>query len=209
MLRKALFLLIVLLLFVYLIKSQPSSTLKVECEAGGPYTINSVIVIAGNVTNTTTGEGISANLTLNILKNGNLIFQKNGTSDSNGLYYFILSEQFATGEYKVNITANKNGEENYCTDVLKLFLPSKLLCERKSIKVEGSAVYSSTGGPISQGNVTIIISETGEKAQASFSQGHFSVQFSPCLIAGKGYTLVIKVEDGNGKYGWANLFFIA
>ncbi len=73
-------------------------------------------------------------------------------------------------------------------------------CSIQNISVSGYAVNVNSGNPITSGNVRVSILDTDYTNITSFS-GEWNIDFHPCLISGKIYTLYILISDNTGKTG--------
>jgi hypothetical protein len=132
-----------------------------------------------------------------------LIQQKNLTASSGGKYYSDFTG-LGTGSYIANVTAQYSGSTNYCTDTFSIL--STITCNQKTISISGYALDALTGQTVS-GTVKLIIKETGDSKEFSFSNGYWSTQFVTCLDSGNRYTLGIKVEDSEERSSWTQIKF--
>lgn len=183
------------------------AALNITCEAGGPYVKDSVVIVVGNVTNET---GTTANVSVNITKEGVIKASRTTTADSDGKYYVTFNEQLDIGNYSVNATAEKSGAYNSsnCSLEIRLSQPSGL-CQNKNMIINGTAIYSDTGQLVSFGIVTVSVLETNDKIQSSIINGKFSLTLSTCVVLGRRYTLGIFVDDNAGKTSWSQMIFSA
>jgi len=195
-------------LYTFLVKSQGTS-LQIFCDAGGPYVRTATVLVVGNVTNITSQKGEEANLSIKIQKDGDILAEKNLTSSLNGTFYSIFTQDFGIGNYTLNVTAEKGGEQVTCLDEFRILLSQPLVCEDKLLKIEGRAIYSSTGESVTSGKVYAIVAETLDRNSTTFSNGQFSFYLKACLVLGKRYTLGITVEDNQGKKGSYQTIFLA
>nr|MBA4404791.1 hypothetical protein [Nanoarchaeum sp.] len=88
--------------------------LTVNCEAGGPYQENALILVKGNVS-----DGInylsSGSLNVSVLEGLSLISTKNATINSNGVFETSFSN-LSAGSYSLNSTGLYLGFSKSCTD---------------------------------------------------------------------------------------------
>jgi len=75
-----------------------------------------------------------------------------------------------------------------------------LNCSTQNISVSGYSVDVNSGDPITSGNVRISALDTDYTNTTSFT-GTWSIDFHPCLVSGKIYTLQILVSDNTGSRG--------
>ncbi len=79
--------------------------------------------------------------------------------------------------------------------------PKKITqCSIQNISMSGYAVDSNTGNPINSGNIRVSVLNSDFTKTTSFS-GEWNIDFNPCLISGKIYTLHILISDNTGKTG--------
>lgn len=75
-----------------------------------------------------------------------------------------------------------------------------LNCTTQNISLSGYSLDVNSGSPITSGNVRVSALDTDYTNTTSFS-GTWGIDFYPCLISGKIYTLQILVSDNTGKRG--------
>jgi len=177
-----------------------------SCEAGGPYTTTSNIIVIGNVTDTT-GTTLASTVTVDIMKSGVLQMTSSTTSGSDGGFYAEFAPLTA-GSYIANVTANYDGSLGYCNDTFNV--AAAVACVEKTIGLSGYAFDYSTGQIISSGTVRVEIKETGDVKEASFSGGYWSLSFTSCFTSGTRYTAAVKITDSStGKVSYTQLEFVA
>lgn len=197
---------LILIVFSFLLLMQVAKCdLSVTCKAGGPYGRGSVIIIIGNVASQT---GKEANVSAVISKDSLLEASQESASDSDGVYYFVFSENFDVGNHSVSINANKSSEEATCTDYFYVYAPAPVSgCSSRNIALEGTAVYAETGGIVSSGSLSVSAEGISGTNKTTISNGKFSVQYSGCLALAKRYILTTFMDDLAGKKGTANIIF--
>lgn len=182
---------------------------EATCEAGGPYIKNSTIInVIGNVTNNSLGA--NANVTINISKSGVLKANRSTTADSSGKYFASFNDVLDVGTYDVNVSVQRLDNTIVCNDTVEIYLSSETItCQNRVIAVDGYALYSDTGQPVTSGTafVTILDKNVGNKTSLT-SSGTFSVGLSACLILGNRYTIVVVVEDNSAKRSWLHQTFV-
>jgi len=174
------------------------------CTAGGPYLPNSVIIITGNVTNT---SGSPKNSSVNITVNST---NKVTTSDTNGSFYLTFSG-FDVGNYSISGTSNGSGFNNAtCSNQFTISSPnSTLACRIKTIKFNGTVIDSGSGNVINSGNVSSAIEGTNATGTAIIqSNGQFSVSVTGCLYYGTRYLVSNIFDDTSGRRGWFNFIYV-
>lgn len=181
------------------------AALQITCNAGGPYLKNSVMIVIGNVTDTV---GTTANVSVNITKDGSIKASRSTTSDSDGKYYVNFNEELSSGNYSVNASATKGGTftSSNCSLEIKL-TEAATSCLIKTMTINGTAVYSNTGQVISSGTVSASVMDTNFKNSASFTNGRFSVALNMCLFSGRRYTLAVFVDGGAERNSWSQIIF--
>jgi len=73
-------------------------------------------------------------------------------------------------------------------------------CTTQNISLSGYSVDVDSGEPSTSGNVRVSVLDTDYMNTTSFS-GTWSIDFHPCLISGKIYTLQILISDNTGERG--------
>jgi hypothetical protein len=176
--------------------------MTITCEAGGPYTPSSSIIVIGN-SNDIEGTLLYSSGNISILKDGVLQDSKAFTSSSDG----TISSSFgplATGNYIASISANST----YCTDAFGV-ITSKMPCGGQPITLSGTAYDSTTGELISNGTIRITIQETGDETEQSFTNGEWSVTLTSCFTSGARYNAAVKITDTSGKVSYSQIQFVA
>jgi len=73
-------------------------------------------------------------------------------------------------------------------------------CTTQNISVSGYSVDVNSGNPITSGDVKVSVLDTDYTNTTSFTRT-WSIDFHPCLVSGRIYTLQILISDGTGKRG--------
>ena len=184
-----------------------SMSISLTCEAGGPYSTASSVIVTGNVS-----DSIGANMVMNISKSGTLKTEKTTTSDDSGYYYFIvstLSENLDYGTYAIHVNASDAGLTANCSDSFEIQMPqSSYICDSKTLSISGKAIYS-TGGAVSSGTVFVSIDGTNIKNSTSFTSGEFSIALKGCMYIANRYIMNVIITDGAGKSGSSQIIFSA
>jgi hypothetical protein len=172
------------------------------CEAGGPYTTTSSIIIVGS-SRDIEGTPVFSSGYIEATKASILQDNKTFSSSLEGKFSSIFGP-FTTGNYLINVSAN----ESYCTDSFSIIY-STASCGLKNITLSGKAYNSATGEEIPIGTVRVTILETGDETEKSFTNGEWSVIFSSCFDSGKRYNAAVKITDEAGKASYSQTQFIA
>jgi hypothetical protein len=177
--------------------------LTITCEAGGPYSESSEVLVIGNLTDSDTGEPVSTSTLVEIIKAGSLQTSKIVQSTSGGKYSADFTG-LGLGSYVANVTAYGTT----CTDTFEI--KTSVPCEKeRTIQLSGVARDFITGELVTSGNVSLVIEETGDEKIVSISNGLWSTSFKTCLAPGERYTLGIMIIDPAGKSSHARTQFIA
>jgi hypothetical protein len=184
-------------------------TLSQSCfltvEAGGPYVKTSSlpkVLIVGNVSSGS-GPAPYANVTIKIYQGSSLKATKELIASPEGKFYAEF-ENLDKGNYTANITANYSSSTCEASDEFEI-KESLSGCNPKNISLTGMA-RDLTGQAIS-GNVKVLIKETGDEFSKSFDSGKWNLSFTACLIPDQRYTMIIQVEDSQGRKSWAEIRF--
>lgn len=129
----------------------------------------------------------SANKTNTNVTNGEWSLDFNMTTDDVQYLSFIIDDN-----EKIGYNELKLDNDNPSTATLN--------CTTQNISLSGYSVGVDTGNTITSGNVKVSALDTKYINTTSFS-GTWSIDFYPCLISGKIYTLQILVSDNTGKRG--------
>ena len=187
--------------------SNPFSYLTkgVTCEAGGPYSIGSTVLVLGSVLGEASNE---TNVTINISKSGELKASQTTNSDSSGSYFSIFNQYFDTGKYLVNVSARNSTSEFFCSDEFDVLSPgAKKECLQRTISVKGKAT-DTFGIPLSSGKVFISIEGISVTNSTTFSNGNFKISLTSCFYLDKKYLAQLAIIDGEGKKGTKYFYYI-
>jgi hypothetical protein len=177
----------------------------VTCEAGGPYGVGSVLLIAGNVSGDVSN---SSNITVNISKSGTLKATQSTTSDSGGSYYTIFTQSFDIGSYIVNVSASNSTHTFQCNDTFDIILQEPITtCVQKTVTVRGRPMYTS-GNLVNSGTVFVSIENMTVTNTTNFSGGSFSISLTTCLYIGRKYFLYLSIIDPQERKGTTCILFI-
>jgi len=181
-------------------------TKGLNCEAGGPYSLDSKILVAGNVFGETSNE---TNVTINITKSGSLIASQTTTSDSSGIYYSIFNQYLDVGKYTVNVFANSSSSEFFCSDEFEVTsAEARKECLQKTISIEGKAIDTS-GNPINSGKAFISAEGITTTNSTNFSNGEFQAFLTACFYPGERYLVQLTIIDDKGKKGTKYFYYLA
>jgi hypothetical protein len=185
--------------FIYVAKG-------LNCEAGGPYSLGSKILVAGNVFGETSNE---TNITINITKSGSLIASQTTTSDSSGIYYSIFNQYLDAGKYTVSVFANTSSSEFFCSDEFEVVsAEARKECLQKTISIKGKAIDIS-GNPINSGKAFISAEGITTTNSTNFSNGEFQAFLTACFYPGERYLVQLTIIDDKGKKGTKYFYYLA
>jgi|GEM_PF-5439935 len=191
--RTIIFSFIFFLIFVALTYAQ----LQVFCEAGGPYTIGAKVNVVGNVS--LNGEGVIANVSVKLISGNSVLKEIKTLSDLKGFYSTSFSS-VDFGNYKINVSAEKNGEKGYCEDDLIVTVKEpEITCQNGSIKVKGR-IFDKNGN-LSNAKIRYYIKELNF-VDETFANPNFELVVNDCFVVGKKYLLegLIYSEDKKGYF---------
>lgn len=177
----------------------------ITCEAGGPYSPPASVLVYGNITNYTGAVVSSATMQLSLYNSSGSYYSASASSHSDGWYYASLSG-VANGTYILNVTSKIGAVTGNCTDTVVVNLGegppgvvNESTCYYRSYPISGWALASSSGAPVSSGNINVYVQETGDSYTTSFTGGYFSVSPTFCLRPGVMYTFSIQIESSGRK----------
>jgi len=174
----------------------------ITCEAGGPYTPTSLIIVIGNSSDIE-GTPLYSSGNISIFKDDVLQDSRAFTSSSDG----TISSSFgplATGNHMANISANST----YCAAAFGVITP-KAPCGGQPITLSGTAYDSTTGELISSGTIRITVQETGDETEQSFTSGEWSATLTSCFTSGARYNAAVRITDTSGKVSYSQIQFVA
>jgi hypothetical protein len=181
-------------------------TKGLNCEAGGPYSFASTVLVAGNVFGETSNE---TNVTINITKSGSLIASQTTTSDSSGIYYSIFNQYLDVGKYSVSVSANSSSNQFFCSDEFEVVsAEARKECLQKTISIEGKAIDTS-GNPINSGKAFISAEGITTTNSTNFSNGEFQAFLTACFYPGERYLVQLKIIDDKGRKGTKYFYYLA
>jgi len=143
-----------------------------------------------------TGERVNGNVTVIPLENPD---DKDTSTVVNGEW----SSDFYTETNSLeHLTIIVDDAQKIGYNELKLNNPATTIfnCSTQDIFISGYSVDLNSGNSITSGNVKVSILDTDYVNTTTFS-GTWSIDFHPCLIPGKTYTLQVLVSDNTGKRG--------
>ncbi len=145
-----------------------------------------------------TGERINGNITFIPVETPE---DKTSTDVTNGEW--SLDSDFTAADV-LHLTFIVDDDEKIGYNELKLDndnpSTARLNCSTQNISVSGYSVDVGSGNPITSGNVKISALDTDYTNTTSFS-GTWSIDFHPCLVSGRIYTIQILVSDNTGERG--------
>ena len=181
-------------------------TKGLNCEAGGPYSFASTVLVAGNVFGETSNE---TNVTINITKSGSLIASQTTTSDSSGIYYSIFNQYLDVGKYSVSVSANSSSNQFFCSDEFEVTsTEARKECLQKTISIEGKAIDTS-GNTINSGKAFISAEGITTTNSTNFSNGEFQAFLTACFYPGERYLVQLTIIDDKGKKGTKYFYYLA
>jgi len=185
--------------FIYVAKG-------LNCEAGGPYSFASTVLVAGNVFGETSNE---TNITINITKSGSLIASQTTTSDSSGIYYSIFNQYLDAGKYTVSVFANSSSSEFFCSDEFEVVsAEARKECLQKTISIKGKAIDIS-GNPINSGKAFISAEGITTTNSTNFSNVEFQAFLTACFYPGERYLVQLTIIDDKGRKGTKYFYYTA
>jgi sporulation protein YlmC with PRC-barrel domain len=102
--------------------------LDLICEAGGPYQENALVLVQGNISNSS-GVLDEQSVNLSVLKNGLINVSKMVVSADDGSFESSLSG-LGAGSFVLNVTSNYGGLEWSCSDSIELGGPASLVLDK-------------------------------------------------------------------------------
>ena len=178
-------------------------TKGVTCEAGGPYSFGSTVLVVGNVFGELSNK---TNVTINITKSGSLVASQTTTSDSSGIYYSIFNQSFETGKYTVNVFSNN---EFFCSDEFEVTsAEASKECLQKTISIEGKAIDTS-GNTINSGKASISAEGITTTNSTNFSNVEFQAFLTACFYPGERYLVQLTIIDDKGRKGTKYFYYTA
>lgn len=179
-------------------------SLSVSCEAGGPYSSGSKVIIVGNVI----GENSNvSSVRIDINKSGIPRLSTITTSDSSGVYFVVFDQSFDLGNYEVLVTANNTTHIANCYDEFEVVVGEvSKECQQVSISVQGRAYAGDK--LLTSGKVFVGIDGLKETNTTNFSNGYFQISLSACVHLGNKYLLQIHVTGSEGEKGSVYIQFI-
>jgi len=144
-----------------------------------------------------TGKKFNGNVTIIPIENPE---NKTTTSFTNGQWSIDFDMITEDVQY-LTFIIDDNEKIGYTQVKLNNDNPRKIGgCSIQNISLSGYTVDVNNGNPITSGNVRASIVDTDYTNTTSFS-GEWNIDFHPCLISGKIYTLHILMSDNTGKVG--------
>ena len=144
-----------------------------------------------------TGERFDGNVTVIPVENPT---NKTTTNFTNGQWSIDFDMITKDVQY-ITFIVDDNEKIGYTQVKLDNDNPAKVtVCSNQNISLSGYAVDVNTGDSITSGNVRVSILDTDYTNTTSYS-GEWNIDFHPCLISGKIYTLYILISDNTGKTG--------
>ena len=188
--RRIIFSFIFFLIFLTLAYAQ----LQVFCEAGGPYVVGANVNVVGNVS--LNGEGVIANVSVKLISGNSILKEINTTSDLKG-FYSVNFSSVDYGNYKINVTAEKNGEKGYCQDTLSVTVKQpEITCQNGTIKIKGRIFDKN--GTLTTAKIKYYIKEL-DFVNETTANPNFELIANDCFIIGKKYLLEGIIYSGNKK----------
>ena len=179
--------------FIFLI-TLAYAQLQVFCEAGGPYVVGAEVNVVGNVS--LNGNGTQANVTVKLISGTTVLKEVRTTSDLKGFY----SANFSSvdyGNYKINVTAEKNGEKGYCEDDLIVTVKQpEITCQNGTVKIKGRIFDKN--GTLTTAKIKYYIKELNFVNETT-ANPNFELVVNDCFIVGKKYLLESVIYSGNKK----------
>lgn len=188
--RRVIFSFIFFLIFLTLAYAQ----LQVFCEAGGPYVVGANVNVVGNIS--LNGEGVIANVSVKLISGNSILKEINTTSDLKG-FYSVNFSSVDYGNYKINVTAEKNGEKGYCQDTLSVTVKQpEITCQNGTIKIKGRIFDKN--GTLTTAKIKYYIKEL-DFVNETTANPNFELIANDCFIIGKKYLLEGIIYSGNKK----------
>jgi len=183
----------------------------ISVSGGGPYAnsgTNPAVTIVGNVTYAN-GTAISTPVNITITSGASTLSTQNVTSNSNGNYFARYPSGFAVGTYNVTVYASYGGKTATNSATLQILSATGANCQTQTISLSALAYDAATGTVITSGTAKLIIQETGDEKDVSFTNGIWSASFNTCLATGSTYHMLAKIVDDNGRSSSSILIFRA
>lgn len=161
------------------------------------YLVKASVVTKGTALYYYTGQRVDGNVTAIPVENS---ANKTNTTFTNGEWSIDFNKtdhvQYLTfiidDNEKIGYIQVKLDNDNPSTATLN--------CTTQNISLSGYSVNVDNGNPITSGDVKASILDTDYTNTTSFS-GTWSIDFHPCLVSGKIYTLQILISDDSGNRG--------
>jgi hypothetical protein len=177
-------------------------TFQVYCEAGGPYSSSSLVLVVGN-SSWSDGETRKSTAKIDILKSSVLQSTQTVPTSNEGKYMVEFSG-LATGSYVANVTATAGSDTANCSDTFEI--QAGTTCEStKTVNITGYAIDYSTGQAIFSGTIYVTVKETGELFSNTFTNGYWTIDLSACLNSGSRYNLAVKIVGNDGRSSFAQI----
>jgi hypothetical protein len=122
--------------------------------------------------------------------------------------YFATFANLAIDKYRVNVTARYLSLKANTTDIFDI-VGIQANCQIKTMSLSGVALDATTGLKIPSGVASLTIQETGDRKDATVSNGAWSTDMVTCVVPEKAYTVTVMVTDNQGKVSWSELRFKA
>jgi len=183
----------------------------INVSGGGPYAnsgSNPTVTVTGNVS-FINGTAISTPVNVTITSGVSTLNSQNVTSNSIGNFFVSYASGFAIGTYVATASASVSGTTLSSTSIFVIYSASGANCQKQTLSLSAIAYDAVTGSVISSGTAKLIIQETGDEKDVTFTNGAWSASFSTCLTTGGTYHVLSKIVDSSGRSSSSVLIFRA
>jgi hypothetical protein len=143
-----------------------------------------------------TGERVNGNVTVIPVESPN---DKDTSVVLNGEWSVNFNMETGNLQY-ITIIVDDNQKIGYNEIKIDNPVATSLSCSIQDISLSGYSIYLDSGNFINSGKVKVSVLDTDYTNTTNFT-GTWDIDFHPCLIPGKIYTLQILIFDDTGKKG--------
>jgi len=143
-----------------------------------------------------TGERVNGNVTVIPVESPN---DKDTSAVLNGEWSVNFNMETGNLQY-ITIIVDDNQKIGYNEIKIDNPVATSLSCSIQDISLSGYSIYLDSGNFINSGKIKVSVLDTDYTNTTNFT-GTWDIDFHPCLIPGKIYTLQILISDDTGKKG--------